>query len=846
MTLTTFFRHLRRDSRGTRSKLAFFVACLAIGVAAVVAVAGFTEGIDRGVRAEARQILAADMAVRGQKTIPDELKAAIDEVDGSQRTEIAELLTLVAADNGQGGVNSQLVELKSLDGTYPFYGDLELEPAGSIANLLDENKVVTAPELLSRLGIRVGDTLRIGGADFEVSGIVTSEPDRIAGAFSMGPRVFVSAAGLQRADLIHTGSRIVYRTLIALPVERADELEALATNWKELLPEDQRYRLETYREAQPALRRGLDRMERYLGLAALLSLLIGGVGVAQTVRSWLSGRMDAIAVLKCLGYRPREVLWLYLGQAAALGLFASVIGIVLGLGVEFLGARAVAGVLPVEHLDLWQPWAMLRGLLLGTGIAVLFSVPPLLAAQRVPPIRVLRRDAEPVPPSRAANFAVGGGLFVAVLALASWQASSILVGLQFMGALAVVTLLLVGAAWGLVRMAARPRQLARLWMRQGLAALARPGAGTLGATVALGLGILVIMTMFLVERRLSAQFDEEMPSDAPNAFLIDIQPDQWPDLSQVLDEESHAVDSVPVVIARLRGVDGKTVDQILENKTDDRWALRREQRLTYLPELDESNEILQTVEGVSEDSGLWVDPDKAEISVEEEYAEAIGVGVGSVVELDIQGVPLELHVTSIRKIDWSSFGINFYLLVEPGVLEDAPQHRIATVRLPTAREQALQDQLAAQFPNVTMVRIQEVLERVIDILQRLGLGIRLLGLLTVLAGLMILAGAVSATAVRRGAEVALLKTLGMTRRQVIAGFATEYALVGLVAGVIGSLGAGLLSWIVVAQMEIEFVFEPLIHLGAVGAAMFLAVTAGLVASTWALQHRPIEALRSAE
>ncbi len=854
MTFTTFLRHLRRESRGTGSKLLFFVACLMIGVAAVVAVAGFSEGLERGMAGQTRQLLAADLAVRGRSPVSDAVKEAVDQIPGARRSGIREMLTVVAAvrDGVADGAaaSSQLVELKCLDGTYPFYGEAELDPQRPLSELLDERSAVVAPELIARLGLPKDGRLKIGGEEFRITGLVLSEPDRVASAFTMGPRVFLSGAGLQRAGLEKTGSRILYRTLVALPPGSLGELESVAERLRELLPEDGRHRLVTYRDAQQSIRRGIENVEGYLGLAALLSLLVGGVGVAQTVRAWLAGRLDSIAVLKCLGYRPREVLALYIGQAAILGVVASLLGIGLGLAVEAVAVELLRGVLPVEHLDLWQVEAMVRGLLLGTGIAVVFSLPPLAAARRVPPARVLRRDAEPLPASRVTTSLVVLGLVATTFLLASWQASSLLRGLAFTAALVAVTLLLAAAARGLMRLAVRPRRLARLWLRQGIAALARPGASTTSATVALGLGVLVILTMYLVENRLSDQFATDVPANAPNAFLIDIQTDQWPELRELLATEAETVDSVPVVMARFRSIDGVAIEELVKRRPrgerdaadgdgDRRWALRREQRLTYFEKLPEDNRI---VEGE-----LWSDPDRAEVSVERDYARDLGVGVGSVLVVDVQGVPVELAVTSIRTVDWGTFGINFFMVVEPGVLEEAPQHRIAAVRLPAEREQTLQDRLAERFPNVTMIRIREVLERIVHILGQLGLGVRLLGALTVLAGLAILGGAVAATAVRRGQEVALLKTLGMTRRQVAAGFATEYALVGLVAGVVGSAGAGAVSYLVLVHgMELEWAFDPLGHAGAVALAVVLAVVAGLAASTWALARRPVEALRSTD
>ena len=864
MSPGTFLRQMRRESRGSLTRLVFFVACLAAGVAAVTSVAGFSDGLDRGIRSEARTLLAADIAVRGRRPIPAELEAAILRIPGAERTGVREMLTLVAGPGTSDGSATQpgrsiLVELKSIDGTYPFYGELELRPATglegqALGELLDARSTVVAPEVLSRLGLEVGGELRIGGESFRISGTVDREPDRITGAFSMGPRIFVSAAGLERAGLERLGSRVVYRTLVRLPADREDDLAAIAERLGSLLAGDGRHRIETFSEAQPALRQSLDRMGKYLALAALLSLLIGGLGVCQTVRAWLAGRMDAIAVLKSLGYRPREILGLYLGQTAILALIGSLVGVLLGIVLQGAAARILSGALPVEP-ELWQPWAWARGLALGVGVALLSSLPPLAAARKVPPIRVLRRDAQPLPPSRPAIAAAALTLVAGLVGLAAWQAGSWLSGLLFTGGLLAAGVVLALAARGLARLASRPRGSARLWLRHGLAALERPGASTTSAIVALGIGSLVLLAMFLVERGLGAELARELPRDAPTAFLIDIQSDQWPGVESLLAEQGATrIESVPMVMARIAAIDGRSARQLrdeIETVDDDReaWALRREQRLTYLQQLPADNEILESIagdRGAGTASAPWGHPELAEISIEEEFASDLGAGLGAVLTLDIQGVTLDLTVTSIRRVDWGTFGINFFLVVEPGVLEDAPQSRLAAARLPDGHEQRLQDALAAAYPNVTMIRTREVLEKIGAMLRQLALGVRLLGGLTVLAGVAILAGAVSAGSIRRGSEVALLKTLGMTRRQVVASFAAEYALVGLVAGVIGTAGGALLAYFVLTRgMEVSWRTEPLWLAGSVAATVLLAVGAGLAASVGALRQRPVEALRSA-
>jgi putative ABC transport system permease protein len=839
-----YLRTLMRESRGARARLLFFVACLSVGVSAVVAVAGLSSSLDDGIRLEARQLLAADLAIVGNRPLP----AGFDPTGGTpgvQQTRVAEAPTVVAAPPDAAGHPgpSQLVELKAITGDYPFYGRLVLKPARPLGELLAPDAAVVASDLLARLHVRLGDSLRIGGLSFRIAGVVLSEPDRVSVSFTVGPRVFISGAGLARTPLMGRGSRISHRLLLKFPPGTAGStIQAVAERLKQTIPDPAFYRIETYRDAQPALRENLARVERFLGLVALLSLFVGGIGVAESVRAWLAGRLDAIAVLKCLGMRPREIFLLYLGQTALLGLAGSVVGIAAGVAVQQLIPALFPDLVPASLVHPWQPMALLRGLALGVGVAMLFSLAPLSAVLRVPPVRVLRREAEPLPRHPLASLVTGVILIGGILALASVQSRSLLLGAQFAGGVVLASAVLAAAALLVVRaVRGLRRDFARPWLRQGLAALARPGAATFGAIVALGLGVLVVLAMSLVERRLAGEFARQLPADAPSAFLIDIQPDQWPWVRDLLRRAGATrIDSVPVVPSRLTAIDGVSVDDLTARRPKDRnrrWLLTREQRLTYLRQLPADNVIVA--------GALWSDPTRAEVSVEESFAEDLKLRLGSVLRFDIEGVPIDLTVTSIRKVNWRSFGINFSLVVEPGVLDQAPQQRFAAVRLPPGGEQRVQDMLAAAYPNVTVLRIRELLEKVGKVLNRISLGVRFLGGFTVLAGIAILAGAIGASSARRSREVALLKTLGMTRRGIATHFAVEYALIGLVAGAIGVCGATALAWAVVTRgFNLTGRLEPLpLALGIVASAA-LTVAAGLAASVRALQRRPIEVLRT--
>jgi putative ABC transport system permease protein len=882
MTPRRFLRQLARESRGARGRLAFFTLCLAVGVAGVVAVAGFSAALREALRTEARRLLGGDLRVEGLRELPAPALETITREPGVRVARVWELPTMAAVPpaasasaaseagaDGPGGEPgpSRLVELRAVEGEYPFYGRLALEPDRPLAELLAGDGAVAAPELAAALGLAPGDAIAVGGRRFVLRGLVRSEPDRIGG-FALGPRLYLSGESLRSTGLVALGSRIEHRTLVALAEGSggAAAAEALAGRVRAALDEPQFHRVQTAAQGQPELRRGVDRTERFLGLAALLSLLVGGVGVAQTARAWLATRLDAIAVWKTLGARPREIAALHLAQVLLLALGGSLAGALLGLAVQRLLPPLVAGLLPDLPLPGFQPLALARGVALGVAVALLFAIAPLAAALRVPAARVLRRDAEPLPPRRGLRWALGGALLAGTAAIAALQADSALYGLAFAGGLAATAALLALAARGLIALARRvPRLRLPLAGRWGVAALGRPGSGTLEQVVALGLGALVLVAMATVERDLVRRLDAELPTDAPTAFLIDIQPSQWDAVRAEIERAGATrVDSVPVVMARLGAIDGVPVRELVERREraagraaegaggrpagpdgrerqrdDDgpsRWALTREQRLTWLERLPDDNQVVA--------GALWSDPARLEVSVEEEFADDLGLGLGSVVTFDVQGVPVELTVTSLRRVRWETFGINFFLVAEPGALERAPQMRIAAVRLPPGREERLRDALAAAHPNVTLFAIRDVLEKVMAVLERIGLGIRFLGGFTVVAGAAILAGAVAAGAAQRGREVAIAKTLGLTRAQVAGLFAAEYGLAGLAAGLVGALAGTALAAVVLERLfEVPWTADARLPLAAAAAVAALAIVSGLVASLRPLARRPIEALR---
>lgn len=859
MTLGHYARLCIRESRRSRGRIALFMGCIAVGVAAIVLVGGLSAGVSEGIRSEGRRLLAADLVIEGRQELPQEINAilagfAVDAARGKvERADVREFVSMVVA---PGARVSQLAELKVVEGGYPFYGGLVLDPPRPLSELLTPNSVVVAPEMLSRLSLNVGEVLHVGGAPFTIAGTVVQEPDKLSVSFALGPRVFMSHAGLARTALLGKGSRVEYRAMIKLPdgatAEDAGRLERLL---RAEASEGGSFRVRTFTEAQPALRRSFDRVGRYLGLVGLLSLLIGGVGVAQVARAWLAGRMDDIAILRCLGVTPGEVVTLYLAQVVALALIASAAGAAAGTGLHWALPRLVAGIIPVDLVRAWQPEAVLQAVALGVAVAVVFTFPLLAGLRQVPPVRVLRRDAEPV---RAGWFAQGlGALLVlaGIWAAATIQSESLRYGSYFATGLVAAVLVLAAVAALVARIARLlPRDAGGVRLRHGLAHLARPGAATVGAIVAMGLGMTFVFATWLVERHLSDQLQAELPADAPTTFFLDVQPDQWPQVQSILERAgASGIESRPIVTARFAAVDGVPVAQLAERHREEaspdrrqepgrprprRWTLSREQRLTYGHSLPRGNRVIAG----SFPAGPRV-PNG--VSVEQGFASDLGVKVGSTVTFDLQGLPVEMVVTSVRTVDWRTMGMNFFLFAEPGPLDDAPQQRLATARITAADLPAIQSAVVSAFPNVTVIHVREVMEKVLGVLRNIGLGIRALGAFTIVAGVIVLGGTVAATQARRAREVALLKTIGMTRLDVVTVFAIEYALTGAVAAVIGVAAAALLAWAVLSQlMDLEWAPRAAEVVAAVGVTVALSVAAGLIASARALAARPVEVLRS--
>lgn len=834
MAVGLVLRMAWREQRGAGRHFASLVACLALGVAALVAVASFGTSLERSVARSAKALMAADVEIRSTQPLSPAARRDVETLE-ARGVEATRVLELAAMAQARGA--AQLVEIKAVESAYPFYGALATDPDQPLASLIGGGRALVHDSLLRRLGVAVGDRLRVGAADLTISGRILGEPDRSAGIFALGPRVLIAAADLPLTGLVQPGSRVRHRTLLRLP-DGLDPL-ALRDDLASRLP-DPGLRVTTFRQAQPGLRRFWDQLGTYLGLTGLVALLVGGIGVASSVRAWVRDKVPTIAILKCLGAGWRHILAVYLAQTALLGAGGSLLGAIAGAGLQWALAPVLAPLLPLDVVLVVSPLAAFRGIAMGVGVTLLCALWPLLEIRDVPPAIILRREVEPRRPGRrpwAVAAAIGAGL----AALALWQAGSLAVGGLFIGGLAVGLGLLTGAA-RLARLGARrgtPLARSLAW-RHAMANLSRPGSQAEAVLVTLGLAIMLVVAVALLERDLRREISERGSERAPSFFFVDVQADQAPALARLLAPhvEGGPAEIIPVVRARLTSVKGATVERDA-GRRDEQWYLTREYALTWAATPPGRNTVV---------AGRWWTPGEAArealVSVEEEIARTLGVGLGDSLGFDVQGVTITGRVASLRKVDWRSLNANFFVIFSPGALDGAPLTYIATARVTPEDEALVQSAVAAAFPNVSAVPVREVLDRAAAMVDQIALCIRLVGGVSVLAGLVVLAGALAVTRAQRLYESLILRAVGATRGYVARAFALEYSLLGLGAGLAGTalaaaLAGGVERWV----LDLPGTWQPVtLVLGVVGAAA-LALLVGALGTFRLLGHKPLSALR---
>ena len=796
----------RRETRTSARRLALYGSCMALGIAALVGLDGLRASVTDALGEQAQRLLGADLRLASHALFPAGVEARVAELESSTGTPAARVTQfasmVLAAESGR----TRLADVRATTGAFPFYGEIHTEPPGAWGRLGSPEPLALVDEsLLIQLDAPVGSTLALGEARFRIAGTLTRAPGSVGVRTQIAPRVFIAGRHLEATGLIRPGSLVDHLLYIAAPAARLEPwLDANRTAL-----ETERVRIQTVESYQADLGRSFATVTRYLGLVGLAALALGGVGVAAGVRVFVREKLDAVALLRCLGASTRDVLAAYGVLALGLGAASGIAGAALGVSFQWLLPELVRGLLPVSVEPRLEPTAILTGIGLGLWVTTLFAAAPLLELARVAPLRALRRGFEPALGSGPIRTAFVVALSATVLGASLWQAPTPKVGLGFAVGLGAALACLAGAAAGAAALLRRVRpRRAPYWLRQGIANLSRPRNHTVATSLAIGVGLFVIATLHAVQYNVLHQLAVDARPDRPNLVLFDVQRDQVADLEAFLAERDVPVlEHAPVISARIAGIDGRDTAAWLAEGEDEldrdrRWALRREYRLTYAAELRPSETLT---------AGQWwpaAPGALAPVSLEVDIAETLGVGVGDRLTWDIQGVPVETQVTSLRAVDWGRLASNFFVVFPPDVLDEAPSTSflLARVEDDTARA-LLQRDLVGRFPNVSALDATLILAALDTMHREMATAVQVLALFTLATGLAILLAAAAAARSERTREMLLLRTLGASTTLVRRMAATEaIALATLAAAVGGSLSLAA-AW-GLAHFVFELPFDP--------------------------------------
>ncbi|MGF1640403.1 MAG: ABC transporter permease [Rhodospirillales bacterium] len=838
--LALAWRLARRELRSGLGGFRIFLVGLGLGVAAIAAVGSLTESLVAGLRADGRALLGGDVDLRLLHRAATADQEAHLAATAAAVSRIVEMRAMARPADGRDV--RAMVELKAVDGAYPLVGAVRLEPSAALAPVLAPSDGVwgAAAEatLLDRLGVGVGDRLRVGEALVEVRAVVIREPDRIADVFNFGPRLMIAADALLATGLVQPGSMIRYHTRVGLGA--GADVGAWIEALKHRFP-DAGWRIRDATEAAPGIRRFVDRMSLFLTFAGLTALLVGGIGVGSAVRNYLDGKTTSIAILKCLGAPGTLIFRIYLLQVLALAALGVAAGVAAGAALPVLGLAIVADALPIPAAAGWHPRPLALAGVLGLLTATTFAVWPLAAAREVPPGALFR--AVVAPPRGRPRPAYVVAVVFAVAALAALivaTAADRPLAIWFVGGAMATLAALRGGAALLMAAAARLPRVRNAELRLALAGLHRPGAPTPNVVLSMGTGIAVLVAVALIEGNLRAQIDERLPSSAPAFFFIDI-PDHQ---AAAFDETVRGVDAsvdlrrVPSLRGRIVRIAGVPVEQA-KIAAEAAWAVRGDRSLTYAAAAPENARIA---------AGAWWPADYAgppAISLDAGIAAGFGVGVGDTLTLTVLGREIEARIASLRDIDWRAVPFDFALIFAPGTLERAPHSHIAAVFVPPAVEAAVEKAVADRFVSVTAIRVREALEAVNALLAGIGHGVRAAASLTVVVGALVLGGAIAAGRRRRRYDAIVFKVLGATRARIARMFVYEYGLLGLATGIVAAAIGTATAWAVtVYLMRSDWVFLPWLVVATVAVCIVATQVIGF-AGTWrVLGQKTAPALRN--
>jgi putative ABC transport system permease protein len=829
--VNSFVYALRSFGRELRSgEVIVLLAAVALAVAALTAVGFLTDRIGRAVERQANEILAADLRLRTPDPIPAEWHELAAEFN-LRSAETANFPSVVFA-----GDLSSLSTIKVVSDGYPLRGQVrvadDLFGEQRIANGIPARGTVWADgALMARLGVEIGDTISLGELEVTVDAVLTYRPDQSIGFASLAPSLLLNMADLASTGLVSEGSRVRYALLVA---GLDTDVDAFYEAIEERLPDSVRSR--NREEGSDRANNAADRAQRFLSLTAVISLLLSAVAIAMSARRFAHRRMDTVALMKSLGANQRFVISAASVQLVLLGLMGVVIGSIAGFGAESLVTEMLADLIQGDLPPVgWSP------VILACGSALIllfgFALPSLIQLRNTPPLRVLRHDEMPPPPSR---LFVAGSSLIAVAVMLYQAIGDGLMLVIVLGGMLVVSAALYIAGRGLVALMGRSRGGVGIAWRYGLANVARRGRDSAVQVVAFGLGLTVLLLLTFVRTDLLQVWQQTLDENAPNHFLINVQPQERESIAAIFERNGvEAPEFVPMVRARMQTINGEDVKEREYPVEDGEWMANREQNLSWAANISPSNEVVD---------GEWWPADYAGeplVSLEQEAASELGVEIGDKLKYVVAGQEIEATVASTREVNWDSFRPNFFMVFSPGALDGYPATFISGTRVPDDRKDALVE-LVRTHPTVSVIDIEAILLQIKGIIDKASLAVQAVFVFTLAAGIAVLFAAVQSTIDERRFESAMLRALGVRRRTVLSGVLTEFAALGFAAGLLASAGASILAAIVAVRLfELDYTFNAALWVAGLAGGILLVCTSGFIAARGAINAPPVDVLRTA-